>query len=60
MELTEKLLGYPYTILGTVEHGEKLGRKLGFPTMNVIPAEEKLLSPNGVYVSSVFDRRKEV
>ncbi|EGG84695.1 riboflavin biosynthesis protein RibF [Lachnospiraceae bacterium 2_1_46FAA] len=59
MELAEKLLGYPYTILGTVEHGEKLGRKLGFPTMNVIPAEEKLLSPNGVYVSSVMIDGKE-
>lgn len=59
MEKVRKLLGYPYTITGTVEHGEQLGRKLGFPTMNVIPVKEKLLVPNGVYVSSVVLDGKE-
>ena len=49
----ETLLGYPYTITGTVAHGKKLGRTLGFPTMNIHTEENKLLPPKGVYVSSV-------
>ncbi|MEF9840441.1 MAG: bifunctional riboflavin kinase/FAD synthetase [Lachnospiraceae bacterium] len=48
-ELVNVLLGYPYSIRGTVEHGRKLGRKLGYPTMNITPKNEKLLPPNGVY-----------
>lgn len=59
MEKVRELLGYPYTIAGVVEYGEQLGRKLGFPTMNVIPAGEKLLVPNGVYISSVVLDDKE-
>ena len=31
----ERLLGRPYTMAGHVAHGEKLGRKLGFPTVNL-------------------------
>ncbi len=30
-----RLLGRPFTIVGTVEHGAKLGRTLGFPTANL-------------------------
>ncbi|MEP7329653.1 MAG: bifunctional riboflavin kinase/FAD synthetase [Betaproteobacteria bacterium] len=29
------LLGRPFTITGRVAHGQKLGRKLGFPTANI-------------------------
>lgn len=50
MELAETLLGYPYSITGVVEHGQKLGRTLGFPTCNVAPPKEKLLPPRGVYL----------
>lgn len=53
IELVEKLLGRPYFIAGNVKHGNRLGRKLGFPTMNIMPPEEKLLPPNGVYICSV-------
>lgn len=31
----ERLLGRPFTMAGHVAHGEKLGRKLGFPTVNL-------------------------
>ncbi|MEO6564429.1 MAG: bifunctional riboflavin kinase/FAD synthetase [Casimicrobiaceae bacterium] len=31
----EALLGRPFAITGRVAHGEKLGRKLGFPTANI-------------------------
>lgn len=53
MSLAEKLLGYPYSVNGIVEHGKQLGRSLGFPTINVSPPREKLLPPNGVYLGQV-------
>ncbi len=35
VERAARLLGRPYAIAGRVAHGEKLGRKLGFPTANL-------------------------
>jgi riboflavin kinase / FMN adenylyltransferase len=35
-DLVEKLLGRPYTMSGKVIHGKKLGRTLGFPTLNML------------------------
>ena len=32
----ERLLGRPYTLSGRVAHGAKLGRTLGFPTVNLM------------------------
>jgi len=32
---TEQLLGRPHCVSGTVVHGEKVGRQLGFPTANI-------------------------
>lgn len=43
-----KLLGRPFTILGTVQHGDHLGRTLGFPTAN-LSAHNEQFPPNGVY-----------
>jgi len=54
MEEAEKLLGIPYFICGKIVHGNHMGRELGFPTINVIPEENKLLPPNGVYTSDVI------
>lgn len=53
MELVEELLGYPYEVGGIVQHGQKLGRRLGMPTVNLIPEAGKLLPPCGVYYSDV-------
>lgn len=53
MEYVAKLLGNPYTIKGKVMHGRALGRKLGMPTMNLMPEKERLLPPMGVYYSQV-------
>lgn len=44
-----ELLGRPYRVIGEVVHGEKRGRKIGFPTANVAVWEGKLLPANGVY-----------
>ena len=54
MEKANKLLGEPYAIHGTVVHGNHVGGPvMGFPTVNIIPPEEKFLPPFGVYVSRV-------
>ena len=49
LERAARLLGRPYSILGTVEHGDQVGRQLGFPTANLNPHNE-VLPPDGVYV----------
>ena len=49
-ELAEQMLGYNYTLTGTIVHGNKLGRHLGFPTANIELAElYKLVPSQGVY-----------
>lgn len=53
MELVSVLLGAPYHVGGEIIHGEKFGRTLGMPTVNLLPPEEKLLPPKGVYYSYV-------
>lgn len=53
MQLAEQLLGMPYPIWGRVTGGRRIGRTLGFPTMNLVPEETKLLPPKGVYFSKV-------
>jgi riboflavin kinase/FMN adenylyltransferase len=47
-------LGRPYGVWSTVVHGEKRGRALGFPTVNLAPVStRKLLPPDGVYAVRV-------
>lgn len=48
-QLANQLLGRSYSMLGRVEHGAKIGRQLGFPTINI--ALHRQLTPvHGVYV----------
>lgn len=56
MELAGRLLGAPYLVAGSVVHGNRVGRTLGFPTVNLLPGKNKLLPPNGVYYSKVYYR----
>src|SRR3954447_9691120 len=44
------MLGRGYAILGTVVHGDDLGKKIGFPTAN-LSAHNEQFPPNGVYVA---------
>ena len=53
IEKANHLLGYRYFVKGMVKHGNQIGRTIGIPTINLIPPEEKLLPPFGVYVSEV-------
>ncbi|HEV8654577.1 MAG TPA: bifunctional riboflavin kinase/FAD synthetase [Candidatus Limnocylindria bacterium] len=44
-----RLLGRPYSVTGTVVHGDKRGRALGFPTMNLSVPRHRLLPRDGIY-----------
>jgi riboflavin kinase / FMN adenylyltransferase len=46
------MLGREYEIDGLVARGEKVGRKLGFPTINLEP-ENELHPADGVYVTAI-------
>ena len=48
--LASLLLGYEYSLSGSVVHGARIGRSLGFPTANISLADDmKLLPADGVY-----------
>lgn len=47
------LLGRPYQVPGRIEHGEKRGRALGYPTINVATPRERLLPRDGIYATYV-------
>lgn len=49
VEQTRHLLGRPYKVRGTVVHGDKRGRTIGFPTANVSVSAPYLIGKNGVY-----------
>lgn len=46
-----ELLGRNFFVAGTVEHGRGMGHKKFFPTTNLVPDRQKLMPPNGVYVT---------
>ena len=48
LETAQRLLGRPYSVLGTVVEGERRGRSIGFPTANLAVPHE-LPIPTGVY-----------
>lgn len=53
--LAAHLLGRPFSIIGEVIHGQKLGRNLGFPTVNILPDPSCRLR-HGIYaVRAAFD-----
>lgn len=54
VEFAYKMLGRDYTLHGDVIEGNKLGRKIGFPTINISVSEKRKLIPvNGVYFTKV-------
>ncbi len=58
LENANKMLKVPYFILGTVAEGKKLGRTIGFPTVNIIAHPLKLFPPNGVYATKTLYKGK--
>jgi len=50
IEVADKLLGYDFFFSGTVVHGDKMGKKLGYPTANLkVLDEEKIIPGDGIY-----------
>ena len=49
-----RLLGRRFTLSGHVTKGDQRGKKLGFPTANLVPDPEQALPPDGVYVTRAF------
>lgn len=47
------LLGRPYTLVGIIARGDRMGQRLGWPTINLQPDNE-LIPLDGVYASRVF------
>lgn len=47
----QRLLGRHYMIAGKVVHGESIGRKLGFRTLNILPRKDLCIPSDGVYVT---------
>jgi riboflavin kinase/FMN adenylyltransferase len=48
----QTLIGHPFTISGRVVHGQKLGRKIGFPTLNLRIAH-KHPAVTGIFIVQV-------
>jgi riboflavin kinase / FMN adenylyltransferase len=44
-----RFLGAPFQLRGTVAHGDKRGRTLGFPTANLVPDPALVYPGHGVY-----------
>jgi riboflavin kinase / FMN adenylyltransferase len=55
LDEANKLLGYLYSVSGTVIEGKKIGRSIGFPTANIKPDDDhKLIPSGGVYAVEVI------
>ncbi|WP_085537129.1 riboflavin biosynthesis protein RibF [Massilibacteroides vaginae] len=55
VEAATKLLSYPYSLTGHIVDGYKVGRKLGFPTANIVVNNpDKIIPAIGVYAVWVY------
>ncbi len=54
-----QLMGHPYLMIGTVEHGDGRGRQLGYPTANLSVPSDKLIPASGVYCGTAILGRKK-
>ena len=53
-ETANAFLGYPFTLHGTVVEGQKLGRKIQFPTANIQASDpDKIIPGYGVYAVKI-------
>ena len=54
MEMANKMLGHPYELTDVVQHGYKLGTKMGTPTVNMRIDRDMLVPRHGVYATKVY------
>jgi riboflavin kinase/FMN adenylyltransferase len=59
LEAAAHLLGRPYALCSRVAHGDKRGRELGFPTLN-LPLGRKHFALHGVYAVEVHGLEGQV
>jgi riboflavin kinase/FMN adenylyltransferase len=60
MKEVNRLLGYNYSLSGVVEHGNGIGRQIGFPTANIRIQSNKLLPMSGVYSAQALVDGKSI
>ena len=54
-----KYLGYHYKLTGSVIKGKQLGRKIGYPTANILVSNKlKLVPSDGIYAVNVIHNSK--
>jgi riboflavin kinase / FMN adenylyltransferase len=49
IDVAHRFLGAPFQMRGTIVHGDKRGRTLGFPTANLVPDSALTVPGHGVY-----------
>lgn len=54
IEKANKMLNHPYKLSGTVVEGYKNGRKIGFPTANIMPDDDYVTPLEGVYCTYIY------
>lgn len=47
--VAHRMLGRPYSLSGVVVSGQKLGRTLGYPTVNLARTNDQLIPADGIY-----------
>jgi riboflavin kinase/FMN adenylyltransferase len=53
-EDAEELLGRAYSLAGTVARGDRMGQKIGWPTINLaVESDQQMVPRGGVYASRV-------
>lgn len=53
MERAADYLGHPHTLSQTVQHGRRIGRTIGIPTINLVSPPHVLVPAFGVYAAKV-------
>jgi len=60
VDLASVLLGSDYSFLGQVVEGRGIGKKIGFPTANIVPENPgKIIPANGVYAGWIEIEQKK-
>lgn len=59
LEDVNEMLGTAFSITSKVLHGKHFGNTIGFPTINFIVPDEKIMPPNGVYATKTIIDGKE-
>lgn len=51
VEIATEILGRPFSFTGEIFHGDKRGRTIGFPTINIVYPQDLVVPKFGVYLS---------